>query len=203
MFVGGLEGYSGAVNLPNWRQHRAAALYLPNVRHIGKVPQEQVKKCYWSFAINWIPYAINHPFNQASCPTKIMDSIATGRPVLSTAIPECRLYPERIKIFRSAEEAAELGPLLQRLTRLVQDLLNPDQVYVSLWSHMDWVPVHIHFVIQPIAPSFKEIYGLGGPALQAEMMRRGELTAQSAVEDFCDRARELLRQVWVTSEKSH
>ena len=26
------------------------------------------------------------------CPTKIMDYMATGRPVVSTALPECQLY---------------------------------------------------------------------------------------------------------------
>lgn len=34
-----------------------------------------------------------------------MDGIASGRPILSTDIPECRLYPDWITIFHSAEEA--------------------------------------------------------------------------------------------------
>ena len=37
-----------------------------------------------------------------------MDTIATGRPVLSTDIPECRLYPEWITIFHLAKEAVSL-----------------------------------------------------------------------------------------------
>jgi hypothetical protein len=80
-------------------------LALPNVRHVGKVPQAQVTQYYWSFAVNWIPYTVTHPFNQAACPTKIMDGIASCRPVLSSDIPECRLYPEWITIFHSAQEA--------------------------------------------------------------------------------------------------
>ena len=35
-----------------------------------------------------------------------MDGLASGRPMLSTDVPECRLYPEWISIIGSAEEAA-------------------------------------------------------------------------------------------------
>ncbi|MDJ0674825.1 MAG: glycosyltransferase [Calothrix sp. MO_167.B42] len=108
VFVGGLDDYAGEVSNPSWKVNRQAALSLPNVRHIGKVSQEQVTKYYWSFAINWIPYDVTHPFNQASCPTKVMDGIASGRPVISTDIPECRLYPDWIEIFDSTEQAIAL-----------------------------------------------------------------------------------------------
>jgi len=108
IFVGGLNDFGGGSHEHNWQLERETALSLPNVRHIGKVPQAEVKQYYWSFALNWIPYSVNHSFNQASCPTKVMDTIATGRPVLSTDIPECRLYPQWITIFHSTEEAVSL-----------------------------------------------------------------------------------------------
>ena len=93
VFVGGLEGASGGGCRPDWEAERAAALALPNVRRVGPVRQEDVPKHYWGFGVNWIPYATDHAFNQAACPTKIMDGLASGRPVLSTDSPECRLYP--------------------------------------------------------------------------------------------------------------
>ena len=71
---------------------------------------------YWSFALTWIPYATDHIFNVASCPTKIMDGLASGRPVLSSDIPECRLYSEWIHIFHTADQAAAL--ILQVFDRL-------------------------------------------------------------------------------------
>ena len=108
IFIGGLNGFAGGNHKHNWEVEREAALDLPNVRHIPKVPQAEVKHYYWSFALNWIPYSVTHRFNQASCPTKVMDTIATGRPVLSTDIPECRLYPEWITIFHLAKEAVSL-----------------------------------------------------------------------------------------------
>jgi teichuronic acid biosynthesis glycosyltransferase TuaH len=108
IFVGGLDGFAGEIHNKNWQTERSIALALPNVRHIGKVPQSEVTQYYWSFAVNWIPYDIHHPFNQASCPTKVMDGIASSRPVLSTDIPECHLYPEWIAIFYTVEEAVSL-----------------------------------------------------------------------------------------------
>jgi glycosyltransferase involved in cell wall biosynthesis len=108
VFVGGLDGFVRGSSNQAWQGYREAVLALPNVRHIGKVPQAQVAQYYWSFAVNWMPYAVDHPFNRAACPTKIMDGIASARPFLSSDIPECRLYPEWITIFHSAEEAIAL-----------------------------------------------------------------------------------------------
>jgi diadenosine tetraphosphate (Ap4A) HIT family hydrolase len=47
----------------------------------------------------------------------------------------------------TAPEAEELGPLLRRVSAAVTRLTTPEQVYVSLWSHADAGPGHIHFVV--------------------------------------------------------
>jgi teichuronic acid biosynthesis glycosyltransferase TuaH len=104
VFVGGLDGFGNQ----DWVKTRELVLALPNVRSIGKVPPDHVAQYYWSFAVNWIPYLVDHPFNQAACPTKIMDGIASGRSLLSTDLLECRLYPEWITIFHSVEQAIAL-----------------------------------------------------------------------------------------------
>lgn len=107
IFVGGLDEQI-MLEQGNWQATRQAVLALPNVRHIGRVPSDEVAKYYWSFAVNWIPYLVEHPFNRAACPTKIMDGIASGHPILSTDIPECRLYLEWIGIFDSVQDAIAL-----------------------------------------------------------------------------------------------
>lgn len=107
VFVGGLEDQK-MLDQKGWKSTRQSVLKLANVHHIGYVPSDQVAEYYWSFAVNWIPYLVEHRFNKACCPTKIMDGVASGRPVLSTDIPECRLYPEWINIFHSPEEATTL-----------------------------------------------------------------------------------------------
>ena len=94
---------------PDWKQARDAALALPNVRHLGAVPQAEVPPFYWRSAVNWMPYDTAHGFNRASCPTKIMDAIAAGRPFASTSVPEAMLYPEQIRI---SDDPAEMASAL-------------------------------------------------------------------------------------------
>lgn len=88
----------------------------------------------------------------------------------------------------AVDEAAELGLLLRRTTAVVSELAEPDQVYVCLWSHHGGVPVHIHFVVQPVTKEQRERLG-GGPELQMAMFRAGELPDPAAVQAFADRAR--------------
>src|SRR5438067_639487 len=62
----------------------------------------------------------------------------------------------------TAEEAADLGPLLKQASGCTQELSNTDQVYVCLWSHSGWVPGHIHFVVQPAWNDVRDRYS--GPS---------------------------------------
>jgi diadenosine tetraphosphate (Ap4A) HIT family hydrolase len=90
------------------------------------------------------------------------------------------------------EEAAALGPLLLRATQAVTELSDPEQTYVTLWSHAGGVPVHIHFVVQPITSELRDTHeGLYGPTLQLAMFEAGVLPPEPEVEAFADRARQL------------
>jgi glycosyltransferase involved in cell wall biosynthesis len=86
---------------------RGVVFELPNVEYVGRIPQAEVGRFIQRCSITWIPYAIDHPFNVASCPTKIMDGLASGRPVLSTAVPECLLHRPFVHIAHTSTEAAE------------------------------------------------------------------------------------------------
>ena len=90
------------------------------------------------------------------------------------------------------EEAAELGPLLRRMTATIQELTQADQVYVCLWSHLGFEPGHIHFVLQPSWNRLRERYEKPGPSLQVDMLHANELLPRGDVEAFCDRARSAL-----------
>jgi teichuronic acid biosynthesis glycosyltransferase TuaH len=95
----------GLVHTADWRSVRARALAMSNVTHAGPVPQAEVREHYWRYAVNWMPYDVRHPFNIAACPTKIMDALASGRPFVSTDMPEVRLYPERLHVVSTPEAA--------------------------------------------------------------------------------------------------
>jgi FkbM family methyltransferase len=89
-----------------WRAARKRTLAMPNVVYEGEVPQAEVREHYWRYAVNWMPYDTRHGFNIASCPTKIMDALASGRPFVATDIPEIRLYPDRIACVTTPDDAA-------------------------------------------------------------------------------------------------
>jgi diadenosine tetraphosphate (Ap4A) HIT family hydrolase len=89
------------------------------------------------------------------------------------------------------DEAAELGPLLRRTSAVVAQLARAEQVYATLWSHMGGVPVHIHFVVQPVTRNLMDELGLHGPRLQVAMFDRGELPDPAEAASFAAQARGL------------
>jgi teichuronic acid biosynthesis glycosyltransferase TuaH len=75
-----------------WYADCQRCLALPNVHALGWRPQETIAQYNRAFDVCLIPYRTDHPFNRVCCPTKIMDYMATGRPIVATALPECQLY---------------------------------------------------------------------------------------------------------------
>lgn len=92
----------------------------------------------------------------------------------------------------TAEESAELGPLLQRTTSVIESLVEPDQVYVCLWSHAGWTPGHIHFVLQPSWNRYQEEHEKPGPFLQTDMLQNGKSPPRDEVEAFAKQAQRLM-----------
>ena len=105
--------FAGSIKPQIRIKERDEVLALKNVKAIGQISHEKLAAVYQSFAVNWMPYDVAHPFNLASCPTKIFDALATGRPFISTDLPECQRYSEYIRIVGSPVEAknAILGTL--------------------------------------------------------------------------------------------
>ena len=95
----------------------------------------------------------------------------------------------------TSQEMAEMGPLLHEVSQVISELLQPDQVYVCLWSHAGWQPQHLHFVVQPSWEHLKNISEKPGPFLQAAMFRAGEILNRTAVEQFCERARAAFKKI--------
>jgi diadenosine tetraphosphate (Ap4A) HIT family hydrolase len=91
-----------------------------------------------------------------------------------------------------AAEAAEVGPLLRRVSAVVADLTQPEQVYVGLWSHAGGVPVHIHFVVQPVTRELMDSIGDYGPHLQVAMFDANQQPPRDEVVRFAEQARAAL-----------
>lgn len=75
-----------------WADECRQTLALPNVAALGWRSQDEIGRYVASFDVGLIPYLVEHPFNRVSSPTKLMDYMASTRPVVTTALPECALY---------------------------------------------------------------------------------------------------------------
>jgi ATP adenylyltransferase len=91
----------------------------------------------------------------------------------------------------SAAEAAELGPLLHQTSWVARQLVEAEQVYNCLWSHAGGVPVHIHYVVQPVTRHQMTTYSAHGPGLQVAMFGAGITPNASDVAVVADHARQL------------
>jgi len=91
------------------------------------------------------------------------------------------------------EEVSELGPLLRQVSATIRIILKADQVYICLWSHAGWEPVHLHFVLQPSWNDLKQTHERPGPFLQVDMIEAGEQLTRQDVEALAAKARELIQ----------
>ena len=87
-----------------WWEACSRFLSRSNVHALGWRPQHEIARYYQAFDVCLIPYHVDHPFNRACNPTKIMDAMGSGRPIVATALPECRLHAERFHVVANDEE---------------------------------------------------------------------------------------------------
>ena len=98
-----------------WFESARRFIDRPNVHVVGWRNQDELPRYYQAFDVNLIPYLVDHPFNQACSPTKIMDGMAATRPMVATAIPECRLYGHLMDVAETREAFIEaVGSILER-----------------------------------------------------------------------------------------
>ena len=96
----------------HWYRDYERAAALPNVHLLGWRTQAEINRYNAAFDVCLIPYRTDHPFNRVACPTKVMDYMATSRPVVTTALPECRLYEH---LFEVVETPAAFAAAVHRV----------------------------------------------------------------------------------------
>lgn len=113
---------------------------------------------------------------------------------VGTLVVKPRRHVTRV-VDLDTEEVAALGPMVARAAQVVTGLTDPEQVYVTLWSHADGVPGHIHFVIQPVTSETRAAHaGMYGPTLQLAMFEADVAPDVSEVEAFAGRAARLFAE---------
>jgi hypothetical protein len=83
---------------------RASLLELPNVAWIGPRPYPALPAYLQLFDVATIPFRLN-PITLATSPLKLYEYFAGGRPVITTAMPECAAHPE-VDVVATPEEFA-------------------------------------------------------------------------------------------------
>ena len=107
---------------------------------------------------------------------------------LGTLIVKPRRHVTRVADLAD-DETSELGPLLRTASMVAGELVAAEQVYNCLWSHADGVPVHIHYVVQPVTADLMDRHGSHGPVLQVAMFAEGDVPQDDRIEDVASRAR--------------
>jgi len=91
------------------------------------------------------------------------------------------------------EETRELGPLLHTVSATIRAILNPDQVYICLWSHAGWQPGHLHFVVQPSWNHLQQKHKRPGPFMQVDMFGNDIEPSRKEIEVFARKAKEVIQ----------
>jgi UDP-galactopyranose mutase len=103
-----------AAALPDWRfrlagpadaEALAALGAVPNVELLGPLPPERVPALLASGSVCLMPYRLT-PFNENLFPIKLIECLATGRPVVGTPIRSAREFEDVIALATGAEAFA-------------------------------------------------------------------------------------------------
>ena len=79
---------------------------MPNVFMPGTIPYQQLPYVAQFFTVATIPFLLNE-ITESTSPIKLFEYMAMGKPVVTTAMPECCKYPE-VCIGRTQEEYVAL-----------------------------------------------------------------------------------------------
>ena len=79
---------------------------MPNVFMPGTIPYQQLPYVAQFFTVATIPFLLNE-ITESTSPIKLFEYMAMGKPVVTTAMPECCKYPE-VCMGRTQEEYVAL-----------------------------------------------------------------------------------------------
>lgn len=86
---------------------------LPNVEMTGEVPYQTLPKYLYGMDVCTIPFKINE-LTLATNPVKGYEYLCSGKPVVSTALPELRFFENTVHVAEDADEFVRLvGDALQ------------------------------------------------------------------------------------------
>ncbi|MGM0836800.1 MAG: glycosyltransferase [Bacillota bacterium] len=106
--------------------------HLPNVTYLGHLPHDDLAFHLKQFSVCIIPFRIT-PVTLATNPVKMYEYLATGKPVVSTPLPECHFQKDLIDIGSTHSEFIH-----KVRTRLADPGSSQERIDFSLnntWEH--------------------------------------------------------------------
>lgn len=108
---------------------------LGNIHFLGKRPFESLPGYMKGMNICWLPYLLTEKTRFVQ-PLKLYDYLASGKPVISTDLPEVRPFSEAVRIIHSAEECE--NTIEELLALNAQALSRMREIAERLVAPHDW-----------------------------------------------------------------
>ncbi|NMH71894.1 glycosyltransferase family 1 protein [Bacillus sp. RO2] len=106
--------------------------HLPNVTFLGHLPHHELASHLKQMAICIIPFKLTS-VTLATNPVKMYEYLATGKPVVSTALPECLLVKDLVDVGRSYSEF--ISKVHSRLKDPGDSSIRKKYALSNTWSH--------------------------------------------------------------------
>jgi len=87
---------------------------LANVHHLGWVDSSELHSVCRSFDVALVPYETDSPRHRYTMPSKLLQYLAMGKPIVSTDLPGSRYLAQRAPSIRVAESHAEYEEAIEQ-----------------------------------------------------------------------------------------
>jgi glycosyltransferase involved in cell wall biosynthesis len=106
--------------------------HIENIRYLGHLPHDELKGHLAQFKVCIIPFKLN-PVTLATNPVKMYEYLATGKPVVSTGLPECKMQNNLIDIAHSSNDF--IKKVKYRLNEPGDSQARIDFALANTWRH--------------------------------------------------------------------
>ena len=96
------------------RRQFQSLVSLANVHHLGWVESSELHSVCRSFDVALVPYKIDSPRHRYTMPSKLLQYLAMGKPIVSTHLPGSRYLAQRAPSIRIAESHAAFEEAIEQ-----------------------------------------------------------------------------------------
>lgn len=123
---------------------------------------------------------------------------AVGTITEGTMVVKSKSHEEWLYDLTQAE-ILELGPVLAKVEKAIQEVTGADRVYKAMWAEQSR---HVHFVLMPVTEELRQSFGgLKASKLQAEMSSQNRQLDKEKASQLAGQIRQKIEQIGTAKEK--